>query len=437
MTATLEGLESGPHILRSGAFHGLLSHFRLAGLEGQGPAVVPGDSDITRLLDGVISPQGPARAECAVLLGLLLDREDSERVGAVDSLIRRHAAARLPELLECAEAVSDASDASQTRSALLFLFGHLVQDHPEIVDSASSAFGAESGAAHALARIRDDAVERPQRAAQVRAYLGAEAFSPLAADRLELARRTLACPGCHDALDFGPEEIRCVSCGEAFSWVDGHPNLPPRGVEQRDEFPEDVAEVYETALRPRFVKVMGRAFGAGDAEESELRYLSDRLRVGEGTVLDLGCGAGTWTARVAALVGSDRVVAIDWSAAMLRRCARRVPGAIIVRGSAQAIPVATGSMAAAVCWDALQAFPQPGGAVAEVARCLAPGGLFVGFTFRSSPGPYAYFQERITANPRHLLDLDRFRAWCADAGLDIEDLTVANDAVLFSARRSA
>ena len=55
-------------------------------------------------------------------------------------------------------------------------------------------------------------------------------------------------------------------------------------------------------------------------------------------VLDVGCGPGALTTRLAQIVGGDRVLAVDPSEAYAEACRQRVPGAAVRVGSADALP---------------------------------------------------------------------------------------------------
>jgi SAM-dependent methyltransferase len=94
-----------------------------------------------------------------------------------------------------------------------------------------------------------------------------------------------------------------------------------------------------------------------------------------GRALDVGCGTGRHTARLAA-DGHD-VVGIDPSAEMLARARERLPGVEFREGSFAALPAADGEAGVVVCALALSHVPSLGAPVAELARVLAPGGLLV------------------------------------------------------------
>lgn len=97
-----------------------------------------------------------------------------------------------------------------------------------------------------------------------------------------------------------------------------------------------------------------------------------------GPVLDLACGTGSVTAALTRRLGATCVVGLDASAGMLGPAALRCPGRI-VRADAARLPVATGSLAAVTAIWLLHLLPigVVSAVVAEIGRCLAPGGRFL------------------------------------------------------------
>ncbi len=90
---------------------------------------------------------------------------------------------------------------------------------------------------------------------------------------------------------------------------------------------------------------------------------------------DLGCGTGQVSAALAPFVA--RVIAVDASAAMLQAAKRRLQGVDNIdlrRGELEALPIDDGRLDAATLMLVLHHVPEPGRALAEVARVLAPGG---------------------------------------------------------------
>ncbi len=93
------------------------------------------------------------------------------------------------------------------------------------------------------------------------------------------------------------------------------------------------------------------------------------------TVGDLGCGTGQLTATLAPFV--SRVIAVDASAAMLQAARKRLQGFENVelrRGELEALPIDDARLDAATLALVLHHVPEPGQALAEVARVLKPRG---------------------------------------------------------------
>ncbi|MEN3361000.1 MAG: hypothetical protein V7637_4982 [Mycobacteriales bacterium] len=102
------------------------------------------------------------------------------------------------------------------------------------------------------------------------------------------------------------------------------------------------------------------------------RALVSLLGPGSGTCLEIGCGTGVHAARVRRLGWTP--VGVDLSAGMLRRAAGRLPAA---RADAEALPIRAGSVPAVIAMMAHTDMPGYPAVLREVARVLAPGGVFV------------------------------------------------------------
>jgi ubiquinone/menaquinone biosynthesis C-methylase UbiE len=122
--------------------------------------------------------------------------------------------------------------------------------------------------------------------------------------------------------------------------------------------------------------------------QAQLRPAQDRmldlaaLQPGE-QVLDVACGTGLVTLRVAALVGpAGRVLATDISETMIARVEEqsRVRGLANVRAlrmDAEALDVADASFDAVLCALGLMYVPDPQAALARMVHALRPGGRAV------------------------------------------------------------
>lgn len=118
--------------------------------------------------------------------------------------------------------------------------------------------------------------------------------------------------------------------------------------------------------------------------------LRELLGTGSGTCLEVCCGTGVHAATVRELGFTP--VGVDLSAGMLRYATGRLP---VSRADATRLPVATGSVPVVLSMMAHTDLPDYPAVLAEIARVLAPGGVFVhvgvhpcfcgGFADRSDP----------------------------------------------------
>jgi SAM-dependent methyltransferase len=147
-----------------------------------------------------------------------------------------------------------------------------------------------------------------------------------------------------------------------------------------------------------------------------------------GAVLDIPCGGGV------ALRGlrpqrNLRYVAADISPAMLARteAAARARGQSqveTVSADVERLPFADDAFELCLSLAGLHCFPHPAAAVAEIARCLAPGGRFAGSVFLRDGGLRyrpAFMTGRLMGVMGPSGSRGDLRRWVSDAGLvDLE-----------------
>ena len=90
--------------------------------------------------------------------------------------------------------------------------------------------------------------------------------------------------------------------------------------------------------------------------------------------LDVGCGSGALTARLAAMLGADRVVAVDPSPSAVAACRERVPGVDVRIGFAEELPVEDDSFDAVLAQLVFGFVADAVAAAREMRRAAAPGG---------------------------------------------------------------
>lgn len=258
----------------------------------------------------------------------------------------------------------------------------------------------------------------------------------------------LRCPACGGDFEFGPHRALCERCSVSYPITAGILDLTgPAAGEQADDFQFMLADIpsmgliYETHARPNFLRLCGSNWGSEVTPATEDDYIARHVRPVDGPVLDLAAGAGRWTEVLAKTVGAERVVALDLNPPMLSMLRARLPRVPAIRAGATPLPFGDASLGAVLCWNALQAFPaEAPAAIAEVGRCLRPGGTFTLMTYRNSDDPvYRYFVESHTfsqyAGGPRLFDLDTLRGLLTDAGLKVREEWCPGTFVLITAER--
>jgi SAM-dependent methyltransferase len=198
--------------------------------------------------------------------------------------------------------------------------------------------------------------------------------------------------------------------------------------------------------RPWLARAIGRTVWGVDL--APLYASMDAIgRLPDGaTIVDAPCGGGV------ALRGLRpgqhvRWVAVDIDAAMLDRFARRVRerslgerlAVELVEADMRALPLADGSADLCLSYSGLHMVSDPAAAVAEIVRCLKPGGQLIGSTFLADGARRQRLLlghgERSGGNGA-LGTRDELHGWLSTAGL--HDVAVAPERgfAVFSGRRA-
>ena len=178
-------------------------------------------------------------------------------------------------------------------------------------------------------------------------------------------------------------------------------------------------------------------------EISALYRSMDRIEQADGvTILDVPCGGGV-AFRALRPDQDVRYIAVDLSARMLgraeRRAKRRGLGQVeFLAADIRELPLADGEADLVVCYSGLHMLVDPQRAVAEVARCLRPGGWLVGTSFFSDVGTRARILFEIGSRAGHPTPPDRadLHAWLKGAGFADQTIGPQSGFAAFSARRA-
>jgi len=189
-----------------------------------------------------------------------------------------------------------------------------------------------------------------------------------------------------------PGQLICRGCGTVFpirnGYLDLHPGdpepVPP--IQHLMQFPPIVA-VYEDVWRP-----LGYFIASKHSFPKDVDRIASLIQRRHGLILDLACGPGNFTRRIARLAPQSTVVGFDLSPQMLERAVRltkkeRLSNVYYMRGSALSLPFKTEAFDAVTCCGALQLFRDQDQAVGEIARVLKAQGDFVCQTTLASRRP--------------------------------------------------
>lgn len=267
------------------------------------------------------------------------------------------------------------------------------------------------------------------------------------APSLEPVLGVLRCPTCEADLRAVDGAVRCAT-GHRFDLLAGCvPDLVDEVIQrdtpgQRAMRFRPLVRVYEALWRPLFTALVG-----GRTPEREAATLLEWLDRHDGiTVLDLACGPGNTTRRLAAGLASGTVIGLDLSVPMLEEAASRTAEAAVeaevgyARVDAHRLPVTDGSVDAVHCAAALYLFGDPAAVVEEVGRVLRPGGRFVGMTLVAPLQPLGPVGDVAEQGLARLSGLRYFGAgelerMCGAAGLEHFRTTWRGGALLFAAER--
>jgi SAM-dependent methyltransferase len=194
---------------------------------------------------------------------------------------------------------------------------------------------------------------------------------------------TLRCPSCATGrLGLNSSGALCRRCAAEFPIVNGYIDLfPEEGesvtpIQRVMQFPPAVA-VYEGLWRP-----LGYFIGSQRSFNRDADRIASSVRPDAGAVLDLACGPGTLTRRIARRASNATVIGFDLSRQMLERAVRLtkaegLTNVIYIRGNALDLPFPPESFSTVTCCGALQLFRDQDKAVSEISRVLQPSGDFL------------------------------------------------------------
>lgn len=240
----------------------------------------------------------------------------------------------------------------------------------------------------------------------------------------DLLASILACPRCRGTLTGSPQ-LQCASCHATFSVRDGVPRLSD-GAEVRDQrmAAEWNAQAQAFAVYTDAAVIMNRW------EEQVLPKLLDWVGDTGGVLLDVGCGVGH-LGRVFAERPPSRfeLVGTDFQADLLREAGVGYSG--LIEADVHHLPLKDGSVDAAIASNSLHHFPDANRAMAEIARVLRPGGVFIAYDPRFV-APLEKLKKLLRRNDGAFTEdhkafrIEEYRTLLGSSGLEVTDLRLVD-----------
>jgi ubiquinone/menaquinone biosynthesis C-methylase UbiE len=176
--------------------------------------------------------------------------------------------------------------------------------------------------------------------------------------------------------------------------------------------------------RPWLTRLVGRALWGIDASILYASMAPIAQAAAGATIVDVPCGGGV-AFRALRPEQDVRYLAADLSPKMLKRAGRRARARSLKQVELLAadmmdLPLADGEVDLFLSYSGLHMVPDPQRAVAEMARCLRPGGQMVGTTFLSDASRRARALFKAGSYRGHPLPPSRedLRGWLEAAGFD-------------------
>jgi ubiquinone/menaquinone biosynthesis C-methylase UbiE len=139
--------------------------------------------------------------------------------------------------------------------------------------------------------------------------------------------------------------------------------------------------------RPRLMRLVGRTLWGIDASILYASMAPIRQAPAGATIVDVPCGGGV-AFRALAPDQDVRYIAADLDPKMRQRARRRAQARSldqveVLAADMTALPFADGEADLFLCFSGLHMIADPERAIAEIARCLKPGGRLIGTSFFS------------------------------------------------------
>lgn len=262
-------------------------------------------------------------------------------------------------------------------------------------------------------------------------------------------RNDYVCPGCKGELELRRGTLVCLPCQVSYPIINGIPDFILEDL-SRSSNPvlsrlwafDILAPIYESWLwYPLFINLV---CGLGSTSRKALvQYVTEMINTDEGTLLDVACGPGTLSRRIAS--PSVVVHGIDTSMGMLRKglgytrrdCIRNMRFA---RARGEQLPFRDAFFDAAICGGALHLFRDTLLALREIGRTMKEGApLAVTTLVTGKKGILRFRPIRRHAKQRHgthVFETHELEQYLSKVGFERFESRMYGSLLLFRAQKA-
>ena len=264
---------------------------------------------------------------------------------------------------------------------------------------------------------------------------------------MSIIKRIIKCPVCDSAI---ADSSKCNVCQtlsvreitknskRSATYIDFNPDCSDRSLKLESEQQKDlITQLFGNSYMPWFYEKILPAFwaiglrGWGGIEKEALQvrdFFGNKPKI----VMDLSCGTGIITRKLAKTGLYQHLIALDYSESMLKMLIDRIRieettdllDLVIIRGDARSIPLISDSVDAIYAGAAMHCWSDPHKGVKEIYRVLRPGGKIFATTFTKF-----LFSQFLPSQEIHLLSIEELSSLFQKVDFNKELLEISSEGI--------
>ena len=232
----------------------------------------------------------------------------------------------------------------------------------------------------------------------------------------------LACPTCNGPLNEADDALTCAACQTRYPIRNGMPRFSD-GLKDQDQRlkAEWEAQLNSVGHYTNPAVIMNRW-----EEEQVMPHILGQLDDVTGPVLDAGCGVGHLGQCLDRMGRRDiSLIGTDFQGELLAQVTVGYAG--LAEGDVHHLPFKSAAFSAVLTSNALHHFPDPYRAMAEIARVLKPGGVFICYDPRyvtplEMVKKFLRRNDKLFTKDHKAFRVDEYRDLLGSSGLSVSDV---------------